>query len=157
MNPLGFIQIGAYSLNGIMIYVYISVPVIVYSIMFLVRFPRCVHDNFIKIVSSLYPQGAWLDVQRELSQYFSSEGEFAYFYNDCLYISFITHSMKHFYLNHEPEKILKFHSHHPLIANYILCRDTNSRNNLHFRVEICSNPPSPIIASHSPLSHLYGA
>ena len=79
MNPLGYIQIGAYSLNGIMIYVYISVPVIVYSIMFLVRFPKYVHENFIKIVYSLYPQGAWLDVQRNLSQYFSSDGEYAYF------------------------------------------------------------------------------
>ena len=89
MNPLGYIQIGAYSLNGIMIYVYISVPVIVYSIMFLVRFPRYVHDNFIKIVYSLYQQGAWLDVQRNSSHYFSSDGKLAYFYNDCC-ISFIT-------------------------------------------------------------------
>ena len=47
--------------------------------MFLVRFPRCVHKNFIKTVSSLYPQGAWLDVQRNLSQYFSSDGKFTYF------------------------------------------------------------------------------
>ena len=63
--------------------------------MFLVRFPRCVHDNFIKIVYSLYPQGAWLDVQRNLSQYFFSDGKFAYFYNDCLYISFLTLRMNH--------------------------------------------------------------
>ena len=77
-ESLGFIQIGAYSLNGIMIFVYISIPVIVYSIMFLVRFPRCVHENFIKTVS-LYPQGAWLDFQRNSTQYFSSDGKFAYF------------------------------------------------------------------------------
>ena len=68
---------------------YSPVPVIVYSIMFLVRFPICVHENFIKTVSSLYPQGAWLDVQRNLSQYFSSDGEFAYF-TMTVYISFIT-------------------------------------------------------------------
>ena len=42
------------------------------------------HENFIKTVSSLYPQGAWLDVQRNSSQYFSTDGKFAYFYNDCL-------------------------------------------------------------------------
>ena len=71
--------------------------------MFLVRFPICVHENFIKTVSSLYPQGAWLDVQRDLSQYFSSDGEFAYFYNDCLYFL-------HYRMNHEPEKIYKFYS-----------------------------------------------
>ena len=47
--------------------------------MFLVRFPRCVLENFIKTVSSLYPQGAWLDFQRNLSQYFSSDVKFAYF------------------------------------------------------------------------------
>ena len=88
MNPLGFIQIGAYSLNGIMIYVYISVPVIVYSIMFLVRFPRYVHDNFIKIVYSLYPQGTWLDVHRNSTQYFSSDGKFAvYIFPSLLYES----------------------------------------------------------------------
>ena len=89
MNPLGFIRIGAYSLNGIMIYVYISVPVIVYSIMFFVRFPRYVHKNFIKTLSSLYPQGAWLDVQRDSTLYFFSGGEFANF-TMTVYISFIT-------------------------------------------------------------------
>ena len=86
-----------------MIYVYISVPVIVYSILFLVRFPEYVHENFIKTVSSLYPQGAWLDVQRNSSLHFFSDGEFANFYNDCLYFL-------HYCMNHEPEKIYQNYS-----------------------------------------------
>ena len=101
-SPCGLFK-SALILYGIMIYVYISVPVIVYSFMFLVRFPRCVHENFIKTVSSLHPDGAWLDVQRYSSLHFFSDGEFAYFYNDCLYFL-------HYCMNHEPEKILKFYS-----------------------------------------------
>ena len=98
MNPLGFIQIGAYSLNGIMIYVYISVPVIVYSFLFLVRFP----DMYTRISSRLsllfiHEVLAWLDVQINSSLHFFSDGEFAYS-TMTVYISFIC-------MNHEQEKI----------------------------------------------------